>query len=59
MTAPVAHSAVSQRVAAATEARLRELADAPVFTVFQQLGGSPRGLTEAEAGRPVTTVRPE
>ncbi len=30
-------------------AGLQELADAPVFTVFQRLAGSPRGLTEAEA----------
>jgi Mg2+-importing ATPase len=31
------------------EARLQELAEASVFTVFQRLAGSPRGLTEAEA----------
>ena len=31
------------------DASLQELADAPVFTVFQRLAGSPRGLTEAEA----------
>jgi Mg2+-importing ATPase len=30
-------------------ASLQELADAPVFTVFQRVAGSPRGLTEAEA----------
>lgn len=28
---------------------LRELADAPVFTVLQQMAATPRGLTEAEA----------
>ncbi|WP_236788021.1 magnesium-translocating P-type ATPase [Amycolatopsis sp. GM8] len=30
-------------------ARLRELAAAPVLSVFQMLAGSPKGLTEAEA----------
>ncbi|HUO38795.1 MAG TPA: magnesium-translocating P-type ATPase, partial [Mycobacterium sp.] len=30
-------------------ATLQELADAPMFTVFARLAGSPRGLTEAEA----------
>src|SRR6476659_2769352 len=29
--------------------RLRDLVAAPVFTVFQHLAGSPRGLTEQEA----------
>ncbi|UXA19178.1 magnesium-translocating P-type ATPase [Mycobacterium sp. SMC-4] len=33
----------------ATPERLRELADASVFTLYQQLGSSPRGLTESEA----------
>src|SRR6478736_3813021 len=33
----------------ADDARLRELAEAPVFTVFQRLATSPRGLTEPEA----------
>ena len=33
----------------ADDARLRELAEAPVFTVFQRVATSPRGLTEAEA----------
>ncbi|UMO99949.1 magnesium-translocating P-type ATPase [Amycolatopsis sp. EV170708-02-1] len=31
------------------DAMLRELALAPVLTVFQRLGGSPKGLTESEA----------
>lgn len=31
------------------DANLRELALAPVLTVFQQLNGSPKGLTESEA----------
>jgi Mg2+-importing ATPase len=33
----------------ADDARLRELAEAPVFTVFQRVATSPRGLTEPEA----------
>src|ERR1700730_17596838 len=33
----------------ADDARLRELAEAPVFTVFQRVASSPRGLTEPEA----------
>jgi P-type Mg2+ transporter len=33
----------------ADDARLRELAQAPVFTVFQRVATSPRGLTEPEA----------
>lgn len=33
------------------EAMLRELATAPVLTVFQRLSGSPKGLTESEAER--------
>ena len=33
----------------ATGEHLQELADASVFTVFQRLAGSPRGLTEAAA----------
>src|SRR5712672_193696 len=33
----------------ADDARLRELAEAPVFMVFQRVAASPRGLTETEA----------
>jgi len=33
----------------ADDARLRELAEAPVFMVFQRVAASPRGLTEPEA----------
>jgi P-type Mg2+ transporter len=33
----------------ADDARLRELAEASAFTVFQQLASSPRGLTEPDA----------
>jgi P-type Mg2+ transporter len=33
----------------ADDARLKELADLPVFTLFQRVASSPRGLTEPEA----------
>ena len=46
MTGTAAELPVVQRLGVDDDARLRELADAPVFTVFQQLAGSPRGLTE-------------
>ena len=37
------------RLFAADNARLRELADVPMFTLFRQLASSPRGLTEPQA----------
>ena len=39
----------SRHVGVGEDSRLRELAGLPVFTVFQQVASSPRGLTEQEA----------
>ena len=49
MTGSAAGAASRVRLISADDARLRELADVPVFTVFQQVASSPRGLTESEA----------
>ena len=49
MTGTAAGLAAGELRGVADNVRLAELADAPVFTVFQRLETSPRGLTEPEA----------
>jgi Mg2+-importing ATPase len=49
MTETVAGLTAQELRDVADDARLRELAEAPVFTVFQRVATSPRGLTEPEA----------
>src|SRR6202790_4418182 len=49
MTGTAAGLASGELRGVADNVRLAELADAPVFTVFQRLETSPRGLTEPEA----------
>jgi P-type Mg2+ transporter len=49
MTEPATGSASLDGLTAGDSAALRELANMPVFTVFQRVAGSPRGLTESEA----------
>src|ERR1700676_4011380 len=49
MTGTAAGLASGELRGVADNVRLAELADAPVFTVFQRLATSPRGLSEPEA----------
>src|ERR1700681_2365240 len=49
MTGTAAGLTTRERPISADHARLKELADVPVFTLFQRVAGSPRGLTEPEA----------
>lgn len=49
MTATAAGLTSRERLISADHARLAELADVPVFTLFQRVASSPRGLTEPEA----------
>jgi Mg2+-importing ATPase len=49
MTGTAAGLNSRERLVLADDARLRELADVPVFTLFQRVASSPRGLTEPEA----------
>ena len=49
MTRPAATSTLRPAEGIDDAARLREFANAPVFTVFQRLGSSPHGLTEQDA----------
>ena len=49
MTDQTARRASPRHLGVDEDVRLRELADVPVFTVFQQVASSPRGLTEQEA----------
>ena len=49
MTATAAGLTSRAHPISADDARLKELADLPVFTLFQRVASSPRGLTEPEA----------
>ena len=49
MTDQTARQGSPRRLGVDEHGRLRELADVPVFTVFQQVASSPRGLTEQQA----------
>jgi P-type Mg2+ transporter len=49
MTATAAGLTSRAHPISADDARLQELADLPVFTLFQRVASSPRGLTEPEA----------
>ena len=49
MTGTAAGLTSRGRLFSADHDRLEELADVPVFTLFQRLDSSPRGLTESEA----------
>ena len=49
MTGTAAGLTSRARLISADDARLKELADLPVFTLFQRVASSPRGLTEPEA----------
>jgi Mg2+-importing ATPase len=49
MTGVAAGLTSGERPISADDARLKELGDLPVFTLFQRVRSSPRGLTEPEA----------
>src|ERR1700757_19780 len=49
MAKPVVERTSARDSAVEGTAQLRELADAAVFTVFQRVASSPRGLTESDA----------